>query len=85
MLTKGGTSMEEIKKDAERFAEFLDYAEKYLFTKEALMNTGFFSCEEEMEVFFSQYDEKYYETKTNAEKFSQYLFDFVCGKIDTLE
>lgn len=71
--------MEEIKKDAERFAEFLDYAEKYLFTKEALMNTGFFSCEEEMEVFFSQYDEKYYETKTNAEKFSQFLFDFVCG------
>lgn len=60
--------MEEIKKDAERFAEFLDYADKYIFTKEALMNTDFFSCEEEMEVFFSQYDKKYYETKNQCWK-----------------
>lgn len=50
--------MKEIKKEAEQFALFLNFSDDKFFTKEQLMKTGYFSCEEEMDVFFSLYDDE---------------------------
>ena len=62
--------MEEIKKEAEQFDLFLNSSDDKFFTKEQLMKTGYFSCEEEMEVFFSLYEDEdgHYVSKVTYDK-----------------
>ena len=65
--------MEEINKQAEKFSNFLDFADGKYFTMDQLMETGFFESPEEAKVFFRTWKGYYVTNETYNSVSEEYL------------